>query len=314
MPPAPTTDPTPPSHAVLSPAPHALGQIPVSDSKAPIIVSKDLPGPVQGQDFQSKAPSAPAQIPVSVSKAPPSPAQIQVSQSKAPSAPAQIPVSVSKGSPSPAQIQVSQSKALPAPAQIPFSVSTDRPALAEIPVSLPKAPLAPTSALAPCSVSSLPSTPAPSTGEASASAEMRGSGQTSVHGQMASPSSMGDQGAQTMSSKMDERHIESGLSLQGPSRERRIPQAKASGLSKIPVVGGGRAGRLPVRENQHADDDASREQTTPVLEEERRHFNSHDEGSKDKINDVGVIVPTSKRTQEESQQPPQLKALTSLPR
>lgn len=294
MPPAPTTDPTPPSHVVLSPAPHALGQIPAS--KAPIIVSKDLPVPVQVQDFQSKAPSAPAQIPVSVSKAPPSPAQIQVSQSKEP--------------PAPAQIQISQSKAPPAPAQIQVSVSTDPPALAEIPVSQPKAPLAPTSALAPCPVSSLPSTPAPSTGEASA--EMRGSRQAS--GQLASPSSMGDQGAQTMSSKMDERHNESGLSHQGPSRERRIPQVKASGLSKIPVVGGGRAGRLPVRESQHVDDEASRDQTTPVLEEERRHFNSHDEGSKDKINDVGVIVPTSKRTQEESQQPPQMKALTSLPR
>uniref|UniRef100_A0A4W6CWH0 APC membrane recruitment protein 2 n=1 Tax=Lates calcarifer TaxID=8187 RepID=A0A4W6CWH0_LATCA len=94
----------------------------------------------------------------------------------------------------------------------------------------------------------------------------------------------------------------------------RIPQVKASGLSKIPVVGGGRAGKLPVRDSQHVDDEASRDPPTPVLEEEKPHFNSHDAGSKDKISDIEANVPTFKHTQEESQQPPQPKVLTSLPR
>ncbi|KAK5887589.1 hypothetical protein CesoFtcFv8_016181 [Champsocephalus esox] len=102
--------------------------------------------------------------------------------------------------------------------------------------------------------------------------------------------------------------------LQGQPRERRIPQPKASGLSKIPVVGGGRAGRIPVRDSQHDDEEASRDPPTPVLEKERPHFNSHDAGIKDKICNVEANLPTSKNTQEESQQLPQPKVLTSLPR
>uniref|UniRef100_A0A8D3CJG8 Si:ch211-244c8.4 n=1 Tax=Scophthalmus maximus TaxID=52904 RepID=A0A8D3CJG8_SCOMX len=96
-------------------------------------------------------------------------------------------------------------------------------------------------------------------------------------------------------------------------REKKTPPAKASGLSKIPVVGGGRAGKLPVRDSQHCDDEASRDPTSPVLEEERPRFNSDDAGrSKDKICDVDVL--TLKHSQEENQQPPQPKVQTSLPR
>uniref|UniRef100_A0A8D0DBU2 Si:ch211-244c8.4 n=1 Tax=Sander lucioperca TaxID=283035 RepID=A0A8D0DBU2_SANLU len=164
--------------------------------------------------------------------------------------------------------------------------------------SVSKAPPAPTPV--PCPVTSLPSTPATCPSEAPVSAKMKeGSGQASVDGQLTSPKEL---------------HNESQKSLQGPSRERRIPQAKASGLSKIPVVGGGRAGKLPVRDSQHVDDEACRDPPTPVREEERPHFNSHDAGSKDKIGNVETNVPTSKHTQEESQQLPQPKVLTSLPR
>ncbi|XP_039634063.1 LOW QUALITY PROTEIN: APC membrane recruitment protein 2 [Perca fluviatilis] len=145
-------------------------------------------------------------------------------------------------------------------------------------------------------------------------AKMRGSGQASVDGQLTSPSSTSAQGAQTVPSKTEELQNESQKSLQGPSRERRIPQAKASGLSKIPVVGGGRAGKLPVRDSQHVDDEGCRDPPTPMHEEERPHFNSHDAGSKDKISDVEANVPTSKHTKEESQQLPQPKVLTSSPR
>ncbi|KAF1378620.1 hypothetical protein PFLUV_G00192430 [Perca fluviatilis] len=180
------------------------------------------------------------------------------------------------------------------------------------PDSVSKAPPAPTPG--PCPVTSLPSTPAPCPSEAPASAKMRGSGQASVDGQLTSPSSTSAQGAQTVPSKTEELQNESQKSLQGPSRERRIPQAKASGLSKIPVVGGGRAGKLPVRDSQHVDDEGCRDPPTPMHEEERPHFNSHDAGSKDKISDVEANVPTSKHTKEESQQLPQPKVLTSSPR
>ncbi|GLD46831.1 APC membrane recruitment protein 2-like protein [Lates japonicus] len=295
--------PTPPAlttHAVAStasPAPPVLGQIPVS---------------------QTKPPPAPAQIPISASKDPPAPAQIPVSVSKPSSALAQTPVSVPKDPLAPAQIPVSIPASVPKdppiPAQTPVSVSKDPPAPAQIPVSQPKTIPAPTPAPAPCPVTSLPSAPAPWPSEPPVSPKIRGSGQASVDGPLASPTSTGAQGAQTGPSKPEELYMESRTSLQGPSKERRIPQVKASGLSKIPVVGGGRAGKLPVRDSQHVDDEASRDPPTPVLEEEKPHFNSHDAGSKDKISDIEANVPTFKHTQEESQQPPQPKVLTSLPR
>uniref|UniRef100_A0A8C2ZUF6 Si:ch211-244c8.4 n=1 Tax=Cyclopterus lumpus TaxID=8103 RepID=A0A8C2ZUF6_CYCLU len=136
--------------------------------------------------------------------------------------------------------------------------------------------------------------------------------QASVDEQLISPSSTGALGAHTMLS--EELHNELRTSLQGHSRERRIPQVKASGLSKIPVVGGGRAGKPPVRDSHHVDDEVSRDPPTPVLEEERPHFHSHDTGIKDKLSDVEAIMPASKHTQEESQQLHQPKVLTSLPR
>ena len=278
----------------------ASGQIPISVSKEQpastwisISVSKEQPAPAQIHVSQSKTPPAPAQIPISVSKDPPAPAQIQVSQSKSPPVPAQISVSVTKDP--------------PAPARMPVPVSPDPPAPAQIQISQSKAPVAPTSA--PCPVTSPPSTPAPWSSTAPASAKMRGSGQASVDGQLDSPQV--PRGAPTVLSKTDELHNESRTSLQESSKERRPPQVKASGLSKIPVVGGGRAGKIPVRESHHADDEANRDPPTPVSEEERPHFNSHDASSKDKISDVGAFVPTSKHTQEESQQP---KVPTSLPR
>lgn len=254
-------------------------------------MSKDLPPPAQMQVPQTKAPPAPAQVPVSVSKDPPAPAQMQIPQSKAPPAPAQIPVSVSK--------------APPAPVCIPISVSKDLPAPVQIPVSQPKAHPAPTTV--PFPVTSPPPIPAPCPSEAPASAKLRGSGLASVDGQLASLNSTGAQRVQAVPSKTEELHNE-------PPREKRTPQVKASGLSKIPVVGGGRVTKLPVRDNQHADDEPSRDPPTPVLEEERPHFNSHDAGSKDKISAVEANVPTSKHTPEESQQLQQPKVLPSSAR
>ncbi|XP_045896279.1 APC membrane recruitment protein 2 [Micropterus dolomieu] len=332
MPPDPMLTPAPTTYAGVSTAfatPPALGKIPVSQSKVPpapdqipVSVSKDLLAPVQMQVSQSKPPATPAQIPISVSKDLPAPVQMHVSQSKPPATPAQIPISASKDPPAPAHFQVSQSKPLPAPVQTLVSVPKDPPAPAQIPVSVSKdfpAPIpvfqskaSPASTPTSCSVTSLPSTPAPCPSEAPASAKMRASGQASLDGQLASLSSIDS--TQTVLSKTEEMHNVSRASVQGPSRERKIPQLKASGLSKIPVVGGGKAGKLPVRDGQHADDEANRDPPTPVLEEERPHFNSHDSGSKYKISDVGANVPTSKHTQEESQQPPQPKVLTSLPR
>ncbi|KAK9536677.1 hypothetical protein VZT92_006440 [Zoarces viviparus] len=329
MAPVPTPTPALTTHAVAPtafPTPPASAQIPASQSKAPpapaqipMSVSKDPPA--QMQVSQSKVPPVTAQVPIHVSNDPPAPARSQVSQSKAPPAPVQTPISESKPPAVTAQIPVSVSKNPPVPTHLPISMSTDLPASVRIPVSVSKDPPAqvtvsqskapPAPSPSPCSVSPLPSTPTAWLSEAPASAKMRGSGQASVNDQLISPSSTR---AQTTLSKTEELHNESRTSLQGTSRERRIPQVKASGLSKIPVVGGGRAGKPPVRDSQHVDDEVCRDPPTPVLEEERPRFNSHDAGSKDKISDVEANVPTSKHSQEESQQLPQPKVLTSLPR
>ncbi|XP_068457434.1 mucin-5AC-like [Clinocottus analis] len=340
MPSVPTPAPAPTTHAVVIPAFPTLptpAHIPVSQFKAPpapaeipISVSKD--SPAQMQVSQSKVPPVTAQIPMHVSNDLPVPVKMEVSQSKVAPVTAQIPARVSNDPPAPVQMQNPQSKALPVtaqipisvtkapPAHIPVSISTGLPAPVNIPYSVSKDP--PTQITvsqsnappAPCPVTSPPSTPAAWLSEAPASAKMRGNGQASVNQQLISPSSTGAPGAQTMLSKTEELHNESRTSLQGASRESRIPLVKASGLSKIPVVGGGRAAKPPVRDSQHVDGDASRDPPTPVEEERPRFYSSHDAGSKDKISDVEAFVPTSKHTQEESQQPPQAKVLTSLPR
>lgn len=290
--------------------PSVPSQIPVSETKA-------SPAPAQIPNSGSKpSTAAPAQIPVSEAKSPPAPAQIPICESKAPPAPTQIPLLESKAPPTPpAQIPISVPKDLPTPAQIQIPQSKEPPAYTQIPASQPKAPTTPTptptSASAPFPVTSPPSTPSPCPGDTPDSARMKGSARTSVDEPLASPCSTDALGTVTVTSKTDELHNESRMNLQGPSRDKRPAQAKAAGHSKIPVVGGGRVGKIPVRESQHVEEEANR----APLEEERPHFNSHDVGSRDKISDAGPAVSTSKHTlQEESQQLPQPKTLPSVPR
>lgn len=276
FPPTPTPAPVPTTHAVISTA---------------LPTPADL-GQIPHSHF--KPPPVPAEITISVLKDSPGLAQVQVSQSKAPPGPVQTPISVSKHPPAPVQTPVSASKDPPAPTHISVSVSK------AVPATPP----------APCPVTSPSSTPALWSNEPIASGKMRASRQASVDGQLTSPSSTDAHGALT---KTEELH-ESRTNLQGSSREKKTQQVKASGLSKIPVVGGGKAGKPPVRDDQHGDDEASKVSTTPVQEDKRPHLNSHDAGNRDKICEVEANVPTSKHTLEESQQPPQLKALSSLPR
>ncbi|XP_060941295.1 APC membrane recruitment protein 2 [Limanda limanda] len=239
------------------------------------------------QSSTPATPTAPLSTPATVVKAPSASPNLTSTASKlaselaAPSAPDSIPVSISKDPPLPSQ--TFQSKVFPALSPAPYPVSP------------------------------LPSGTATWQSEAPSSAKMTGSGQVSPDCQLVSPSSTGILGAQTRPSKTEELHSESRTNLQGPSREKKSPQVKALVLSKIPVVGGGRAGKLPVRESQHFDDEASRDPPTP--EYEKPHFNSHDAArSKDKISDIEANVPALKHTLEENQQPPQPKVPTSVQR
>lgn len=296
----------------------AQSKTPPAPVEVPLYVCKDQPAPAQMEAPQSKTPPAPAQPPVTVYKDLPAPAQ-KVPQSKPPPTSVQIPASASKDPSAPAQQEVFQSKPPPALAKIPVSVSTDSPApisvakplstSGQIPVSQPKAHPVPPGA--PCPVTSLPPTPKTQPSEAPASAKSSGSGLATVDSQLASPNGTNGEGVKTAPCKTEEPHKESRTSLQEPPREKRT-QAKASGLSKIPVVGGSRVGRLPVRDSQqHADEESNRNPPTPVLEEERPHFNSHDAGNKDKIS---AAEATSKHTQEDSQHPQHQKVLTSSAR
>uniref|UniRef100_A0A096MBL5 Si:ch211-244c8.4 n=1 Tax=Poecilia formosa TaxID=48698 RepID=A0A096MBL5_POEFO len=115
----------------------------------------------------------------------------------------------------------------------------------------------------------------------------------------------GGQRNQGVPSKTKEQHHEL------PPKEKKTPQSKAMGLSKIPVVGGGKVSRQPVRENQH--DEPSKDLTSPVLEE-KHYFNSHNAGGKDKISSPEAIGLISKQLQEEHQQPQQAKVPTSSAR
>lgn len=170
--------------------------------------------------------------------------------------------------------------------------------------------LAPLSAPIPSPDSSLSSPSWPS----ETPSKTGGSGEISLDEQVGSSTSNEPLRAQTVPSKKGEQHNASQANLKGSSKEGKIHHAKPSGLSKIPVVGGGRAGKLPVRERQHVDAQADRGPPTPETEKQRPHFNSHDAGGKIKSPEVGTVALTSKRTQERSQQPPQPKVLTSSPR
>ncbi|KAM9728770.1 uncharacterized protein ACNS7B_016595 [Menidia menidia] len=287
-----------------SPMPPALGHITVSQSKVTpdTSVSIDLPAPTQ-KEVQSKATPIPDQVPVSVTK---DPVKMQATHSKA--SPSPVPISVSKSPVVPAQLPGSASMDTAAPASDPGCSSKASSGTAHIQISLPKTHAAPATAPSPVTSPSSPSAPWPH--EAQSSVKTRGTSQTTVDHQSSGPNTTGVEGSQTLSSKTKEQQIEPPTTLPEPSKEKRPSQVKGPGLSKIPVVGGGRVGKIPVRESQNVNDEPRRDPPTPV-QDERPHFNSHEAGSKDKICTVEANVLTSKHTQEESQQPQQPKVVTS---
>ncbi|XP_029029411.1 APC membrane recruitment protein 2 [Betta splendens] len=275
-----------------TPAPVALDMMPPAPTPTPFAAVSPTPpdrGPIPLVHF--KAP------PASVLNNSSAPTQVHGDQPKAPAAPAQTSVPVSKEQPVPTLLPGSGSKEPPPPGHVPASVCKDLHIPALTSVSHSKDPFVP----AHCPVASPPST--------SPHWSAKGSGPAAVDG-LTSPSSRDTHGGQAVSSKTEKIQNESRTSLQG-SREKKAPQVKASGLSKIPVVGGGRGGKLPV--SQQGDDEASRVPPSPV-QEERPPFYSHDPESRDKIFAAEANVATSKDAQEGSQQPPQPKVPASLPR
>lgn len=235
------------------------------------------------EDFQPKVSPAPAEVPLSVLKEPSALIKLQVSSCKAPSLPTEVPITVSKPPPASAQIPISQPKIQPAPPPAPFHAASP------------------------------PSPPISWPSESATSAKMKGMGQVPTDHQPTSPDGIRGQGSQAVLSKTKELHNEPQTSLQGPTKEKKPTQSKASGLSKIPVVGGGRVGKLPIREGQHGNDESIRDPPTPV-QEERPSFNSHDARSNEKMSPTEAKAHTLKHTEEESQQLQHPKSLTSSAR
>ncbi|KAK5619945.1 hypothetical protein CRENBAI_004839 [Crenichthys baileyi] len=294
IPPAQPTTTAAPTHvaSTASLIASAMDQMKVSPPHIPI-PSKELPASTQIEVSQTNVCPAPLKVAVLVSKDPSAHVKIQESSSKVPTFPAEIPSFVSKTSPTPAQTQYSGSKT-PVTSSVdahpPESFPVSPPKATPIPISQPKTPEP--------QIASCPLPPVSWQIDTPSSAKNRGSVQASTD----SLDGAGGQGSQGVSSKTKEQHHEL------PPKEKRTPPSKITGLSKIPVVGGGRVGRPPVRESQH--DDLSKDPTSPVLEE-KPHFNSHNAGGKDKISSPEANTPTAKHVQEEHQQPQQVKVLTS---
>ncbi|XP_019728945.1 APC membrane recruitment protein 2-like [Hippocampus comes] len=211
------------------------------------------------------------------------------------------PVTVSKDPPVPASL-VSVTKDPPVAGP---TSTTEPPALTHISVSVPKNPPAPVQIqpkspdLPTASLLTTPPVPLPS--DTAASNKMSGN-EPSTNGQLSRPSS-----AEARTVKVEEQHNGSRMDV---PKERRT-QVRA--LSKIPVVGGGRVGKQPVRDIQHTDDDSSRDPPTPI-EDDGRHLDFRSTGSGDKGCSVEVHVATFKPSQEESQPPHQSKAPAGAPR
>ncbi|XP_061156125.1 APC membrane recruitment protein 2 [Syngnathus typhle] len=154
-----------------------------------------------------------------------------------------------------------------------------------IPITQPKSPAPPATTPVPL--------PSPT-----AAFDKTSANEPSTNGQLSRPSSTDEQ-------KLEEQHNGSRADV---SKERRT-QVKT--ISKIPVVGGARAGKLPVRDSQHTDDESSRDPPTPNQEDKRFLDNT---GSRDKHGSVEVHVATFKHSQEESQQIQQSKTPAGVPR
>lgn len=206
-------------------------------------------------------------------------------------------LSVSKETP----LSISQPKLSAAPSEMPsFFSKTPIPA-SQISASSPQIPLASTMApLHPAlsQTSSCPVSSAPLTRDGSG--KKRGSDPCSVDMNLTSPKSP------------EPRDVPRHDSHQIKDDKKRTSQGHSTGLSKIPVVGGGRVGKIPVRVVQQAEEEAIKDTVTTPPEEATPHFNSHDSGSKDKIASSEVAVVASKHSQEEHQTQP--KAPTCSPR
>uniref|UniRef100_A0A3P9JBK0 APC membrane recruitment protein 2 n=1 Tax=Oryzias latipes TaxID=8090 RepID=A0A3P9JBK0_ORYLA len=284
-------------------APTALSQITGCHSQASSAQIPNSVSKAQGEVAQSKLIPTTAQVSDSLPKDLPAFVKMQAAPLKESSVPTQTSVSnACKYSAAPETTATSSSKDPVAPTQSAVFKVPDGPALSfskessasvSIPVSLPKTASTsaqitvsqPSANLPLCPITSI-CPPAPGMSEVPLSAKMR----ASTEYQLTSPDVVDGDRSQASLSKTREPLHEPRTELQQPPKEKKPTSVKASGLSKIPVVGGGRVVKIPVRESQYVNDESSRDPPTPIMEE-RPHFNSH-EASKGSTTEAST--PTSK--------------------
>nr|XP_023843866.1 APC membrane recruitment protein 2-like [Salvelinus alpinus] len=334
-PPAPVVTSSPPAPVVTSSPP---APVVTSSPPAPVVTSSK-PAPVTiPATFTSTPPpkmnSAPCLDSIT---APPSltsfyPMAVLSSAFKIPFIPVPVPASVT--SPAPVQTPSSilaDSKALPAPTPTPIPMSKTPPFPTPAPTTtpVPMSKTTPVSAPAPVP-SSMPSpvlTPLPLQGTPLASAQVKGCERRASLNRgedMTSPNGMDVRGAWKNSSKREEkRHVtqnEIHMVPQGPPTEKKTRPMRAAGLSKIPVCGGGRTGKLPLRESQPTDHKGCWDPPITGLEEGNQPPSLLHGVSKDTISnssaeaEVEASLSPVKHSPEESRQLRQPTVYRGIPR
>lgn len=335
-----TAQPSPPTPLISS-------KMTTTTEPAPISVSSvSISKPATTTDLNKTAPSIVSETSISKSLSKPQPSSVSVpfsssiSQVPPVTTPAVPPVSMN-GMPPPAKIspamtslqsqslsngsQVSPAPVAPSvPKEPPLSASQPKVTLAPVnsAPSQPKVSIAPAEIAPPLyktpATQTIPitppqippallqpaffqSTPMPSLSR-DGSDKKRQSSQSSLDGHLTSPKS--PEARDIL--QQDSTHIKE-------DKKRASQVHHTTGLSKIPVVGGGKA-KIPVRASQPSEEEPNKDVSMSMPEDASPHFNSHDTVSKDKIANSEVVpaVATSKHSQEESQQ--QQKQSTCFPR
>ncbi|XP_042167152.1 APC membrane recruitment protein 2-like [Oncorhynchus tshawytscha] len=225
----------------------------------------------------------------------------------------------------------SDSKAPPAPTPTPIPMSKTPlfPTPAPTTTPVPMSKTTPVSAPAPVP-SSMPSpvlTPLPLQDTPLASAQVKGCERKASLNRgedMTSPNGMDVRGAWKNSPKREEkRHVtqnEIHMVPQGPPTEKKTRPVRAAGLSKIPVCGGGRTGKLPLHESQPTDHKGCWDPPITGLEEGSQRPSLRLEVSKDTISnssaeaEVEASLSPVKHSPEESRQLRQPTVYRGIPR
>ncbi|CAL9685567.1 unnamed protein product [Knipowitschia caucasica] len=213
------------------------------------------------------------------------PASALTQISKAPSSS----LSVSKDGP----LSLSQPKMSPAPSEMPSFLSKTSTQTSQISASSPQIPSVPTTfthtALSQTSSCPVSSTPLPR--DSGMAREKRESDTFTVDRNL------------TSAKTPEPRDVLQEDSQQLKEDRKRTSQGHSTtGVSKIPVVGGGRVGKIPVRVSQNSEEEANKDTATPAPEEPVLHLNSREGKGKVAIPVSEIAVVTSKYSPEESPQ------------